>query len=186
MSMDMKAVKNAYATYEPLPDLGYNIIKYLIESPEAEIIWKLLKYPDADAWKKPDLSKKEKTEMIYDGIKKQDDCMVFFDYFMDEATNQEKSYLRIYPANTIPTNRTVGVCCINFEIFIHSQINHLSNYKTRLDVIIQKILEILNGRDIGGVGVLFFDASRTSYCRMITVGEKPYKGKLLVMGVNLA
>ena len=50
----------------------------------------------------------------------------------------------------------------------------------------QKILEILNGCDVNGVGVLYFDASVTTYNRIITTGEKPYKGKVITMGVNLA
>lgn len=184
--MDEKMIKEAYAKYTPMPNIGYKIVEYLINSPEAEIIWKLLKYTDADAWKKDNLTKKEKTEMIYKGSDAQDKYNVFFDYFMDEATNKEKSFLRIYPSNIFPLTRTYGICCVNIEVFIHSQINHLSNYTTRLDTIIQKLIEILNGTDVGGVGVLFFDYDITTYCRVITTGEKPYKGKVLTMGVNLA
>lgn len=184
--VDMKAVKNAYATYPQLPEMSYKIIENLITNPDAEIIWKLLKYPDKDAWKKENLTKAEKAAMIYGGEANQDEYNVFLDYFMDEATNKEKSFLRIYPSYVLPTNRTYGICCISIEVFIHSQINHLSNYTTRLDTIIQKLLEILNGSDIGGVGVLFFDSSVTNLCRIAPTGEKPYKGKIMTMGVNLS
>lgn len=184
--VDMKAVKDAYASYNIMPEISYKIIEHLMTNPKAEIIWKLLKYNDADAWSKPDLTKKEKAAMIYNGIDKQDNYNIFLDYFMDESTNKEKSFLRIYPASVFPTTRTYGICCINLEVFIHSQINHLSNYTTRLDTIIQKLLEVLNGCDINGVGVLYFDASITTYNRIITTGEKPYKGKIITMGVNLA
>ena len=184
--IDGDLIKQAYANYEPLPNLGYKIMEYLMTCPEAEIIWKLLKYNDADAWKKPNLSRKEKAKMIYDGTTDQESCSVFFDFFMDESTNQEKSFLRIYPSYVFPTTRTYGICCVDFGVYIHSQINHLSNYTTRLDTIIQKLIEVLNGRDIGGVGVLYFDYKMTSYCHIVTTGEKPYKGKILTMGVNLA
>lgn len=184
--IDMKAVKNAYASYKPLTQLSYRIIEHLIKCPEAEIIWKLLKYPDADAWDKPNLTKKEKVSLIYNGAKSQESFSVFLDPFEDEATNQQKSYLRIYPTSIYPSTRTYGICVINFEVFVHSQINHLSDYTTRVDTIIQKLLEILNGCDVGGVGVLYFDYQMTTYCRMITAGEKPYKGKILSMGVNLS
>lgn len=184
--IDMKAVKNAYATYNQMPNLSYKILEYLMTSEKAEIIWKLLKYTDSDAWKKPDLTRAEKAKMIYDGKASQDDYNVFLDYFMDESTNKEKSFLRIYPSTIFPTTRTYGICCINLEVFIHSQINHLSNYTTRLDTIIQKLIEILNGVDVEGVGVLYFDANVTTYNRVITTGEKPYKGKVLTMGVNLS
>ena len=46
---DMKAVKNAYATYSVMPELSYKIIEHLMTNPEAEIIWKLLRYNDAEA-----------------------------------------------------------------------------------------------------------------------------------------
>jgi len=179
-------IKSSYAKYKQMPDIAYKILEYLMTEPEAEIIWKLLKYTDADAWKKPNLTREEKAQMIYDGVKKQDDCNVFLDFFMDEATNKEKSYLRIYPSSIYPTTYVYGICCINMEVFTHSQINHLSNYTTRLDTIIQKLIEILNGADVGGVGVLYFDYDVTTYCRVITTGEKPYKGKVITMGVNLA
>lgn len=184
--VDMKAVKNAYASYNVMPEISYRIIEHLMNNPEAEIIWKLLKYNDADAWSKPNLTKKEKAAMIYDGVKAQDEFNVFLDYFMDESTNKEKSFLRIYPSSVFPTTRTYGICIVNIEVFIHSQINHLSNYTTRLDTIIQKLLEVLNGCDVKGVGVLYFDGSVTTYNRIITTGEKPYKGKVISMGVNLA
>ncbi len=184
--IDMKAVKDAYATYKPMVDLSYRIMEYLIDNPEAEIIWKLLKYDDADAYLKPNLTRKEKAELIYNGSKNQDGYSVFFDPYMDEANTKQKTFLRIYPANVYPTTRTYGICCVNFEVFVHSQINHLSNYTTRVDTIIQKLLEILNGRDVGGVGVLYFDYRMTTYCRILTTGEKPYMGKVMTLGVNLA
>ena len=186
MAVDMKAVKDAYATYNVMPEISYKILEHLMTNPEAEIIWKLLKYNDADAWAKDNLTREEKAAMIYNGMSSQDDFNVFLDFFMDEATNKEKSFLRIYPAAVDPTTRTYGICSVNIEVFIHSQINHLSNYTTRLDTIIQKLLEILNGCDIGGVGVLFFDDDATSYNRIITAGEKPYKGKIITMGVILS
>ena len=178
-------VKEAYATYKVMPNISYRIIEYLMTCSEAEIIWKLLKYNDVDAWNKPNLTSEEKASLIYDGKTDQDSCSVFFDYMMDDATNKQKSFLRIYPSGVYPTSRTYGICCVNLEVYVHSQINHLSNYTTRVDVIIQKLLEILNGSDVGGLGVLYFDYDVTTYCRIQTTGEKPFKGKIITMGVNL-
>ena len=186
MAMDMQAVKDSYASYDVLPKLSYNIIEHLMTNPDAEIIWKLLKYKDADAWNKPNLTKKEKREMIYDGKHSQSNYNIFLDGFMDEATNEEKSFLRIYPSSIYPSTRTYGVCCINLEVFVHSQINHLSNYQTRIDTIIQALLKVLNGVNVNGVGVLYFDMQGNRYSKMSTTGEKPYKGKILVMGTILS
>ena len=177
--------KEAYATYKPLKKISYKIIQYLMQDSNAEIIWKLLKYNDADAWEKDNLTQEEKAALIYSGKGSQDTYSVFLDFMMDDATTAQKSFLRIYPSVIIPTNRTVGICCISLEVFVHSQINHLSDYTTRLDTIIQSLLEVLNGKNVGGLGVLFFDYGATSNCRIQTIGEKPYKGKIITMGVNM-
>lgn len=176
---------NPYANYSSMVDLSYNIIDYLINEPKADIIWKLLKYEDSNAYTKPSLTNEEKRALIYKGQPNQSDYSIFFDYMMDDAEYKMKTILRIYPAEVYPLNRTNGICTINIEVYVHSQINHLANYKTRVDVIIQKILEILNGKYVGGIGVLFFDNQASRYDKVQTIGQKPYKGKLLKMSVNM-
>ena len=177
--------KYAYAKYESMLNFSYKIIEYLLLLPEAEIIWKLLKYNDVDAYDKPNLTQGEKAELIYKGQPDQTNYNVFFDYMMDDAEDQMRTLLRIYPAEVYPKNRTVGICTINIEVFAHSKINHLSNYTTRVDTIVQKLLEILNGADIGGVGVLYFDSQACSYNKIQVIGQKPYKGKLIKMAINI-
>nr|DAG31340.1 MAG TPA: hypothetical protein [Caudoviricetes sp.] len=176
---------NPYATYESLTSVSYKIVEHLMTSPDAEIIWKLLKYNDANAYSRPNLSLEEKAKLIYNGEAVMTDYNVFFDYMMDDAEDKMQTLLRIYPAEVYPTNRTTGICMINIEVFTHSHINHLSNYTTRVDVIIQTLLKVLNGADVGGVGVLFFDNQGSRYDRIQTIGQKPYKGKLLKMSVNM-
>lgn len=181
----MTTNNGSYATYQAMTNISYRIIEYLIQSPEAEIIWKLLKYNDANAYRYPNLTREEKASLIYNGEAIQSDYNVFFDYMMDDAEDEMKTLLRIYPAEVYPNTRVTGICTINIEVFTHSKINHLSNYTTRVDVIVQKILEILNGKDIGGVGVMFFDNQGSRYDKIQTIGQKPYKGKLLKMSVNI-
>lgn len=174
-----------YATYDNLINISYRIIEYLMTSPDAEIIWKLLKYDDADAYSRPNLTLEEKSKLIYNGEAILTDYNVFFDYMMDDAEDAMKTLLRIYPAEITPTTRVTGTCSVNIEVFTHSKINHLSNYTTRVDVIIQALLKVLNGADVGGLGVLFFDNQGNHYNKVATIGQKPYKGKLLKMSVNL-
>lgn len=179
--------KNAYAKYELLPNIPYKIFEYLLlsESPKAELFWKLVKYNDADAYLKPNLTREEKGALIYNGGEHPEDYCLFMDFSMDDATNLEKTYVRIYPATLFPDNRTYGMCSINMEVMVHSKINHLSNYTTRVESIIQLLIELLNGTDVGGLGVMYFDASRSSLCTCKTIGSKPYKGKVLTLGVNI-
>ena len=178
-------IKSSYATYEMMNNLSYRIIEYLMQSSDAEIIWKLLKYNEADAYLKPNLSLEEKAKLIYNGESDMTNFNVFFDFMMDDAETEMNTILRVYPAEIYPINRVTGLCTINFEVFTHSKINHLSNYTTRVDVIMQTLIDILNGADIGGIGVLFFDNQASRYDKIQTIGQKPYKGKLLKMSVNM-
>ncbi len=176
---------NAYNKYESLPNFSYKIIEHLIKKTEAEILWKLLYYNDVDAYKKENLTKEQKAALIYKGTGQESDFSVFLDFTMDDAITDQKSFLRIYPASIYPVTRTTGICGINFEVLVHGKINHLSNYTTRIDTIIQTLIEVLNGVDIGGLGVLFFDGSTSSFDKVQLLGQKPYKGKILTMSVNI-
>lgn len=178
-------IEDPYAKYKEMPKLAYRIIELLMQSEKAELLWKLLKYDEPDAWQKPNLTMQEKAALIYPGGEHQEDYHVFMDFTMDDSTYKETTYLRIYPLNIIPTNRTVGICSVNFEVFTHSKLNHLSNYTTRIDDMIQILLDVLNGAEISNMGCLFFDRSRSSDNEIVTIGMKPYKGKMLTMSLNI-
>lgn len=181
----MTNVDKEYATYKNMTSISYKIIEHLMTNPDAEIIWKLLKYTDADAYSKPNLTQQEKAALIYKGQAIQSDYNVFFDFMTSDAEDEMNTLLRIYPSEVYPITRVTGICTVNIEVFTHSKINHLSNYTTRVDVIIQTLLEVLNGSDIGGIGVLFFDNQASRYDKIQTIGQKPFKGKLLKMSVNM-
>lgn len=181
----MVTIEKEYATYENITNISYKIIEHLMTNPDAEIIWKLLKYNDADAYSRDNLTLEEKAKLIYNGGAILSEYNVFFDYMMDDAEDEMKTLLRIYPAEVYPQTRVTGICTVNIEVFTHSKINHLSNYTTRVDVIIQTLLKVLNGADVGGIGVLFFDNQASRYDKIQTIGQKPFKGKLLKMSVNM-
>ena len=127
----------------------------------------------------------KKAKLIYNGESIATDYSVFFDYMMDDAETEMNTLLRIYPAEVYPINRVHGLCTVNIEVFAHSKINHLSNYSTRVDTIIQSLIEVLNGSDIGGIGSMFFDNQSSRYDKIQVIGQKPYKGKLLKMSINI-
>jgi hypothetical protein len=177
--------KDAYASYKIMPEIPYRILEYLMNDKEAEIIWKLLKYNDKDAYKQPNLTMEQKTELIYPGGEHQENYRIFFDFVMNDATDVEGSFLRIYPASMYPETRTIGICGINFEVLVHGKLNHLSNYTTRVDVITQKLIEVLNGADVGTIGVLYYDGERSDFDKTQLLGQTPYKGKVTTMSVNI-
>lgn len=177
-----------YAKYDFFPNISYNIISNLIDNPDAEIIWKLLKYTNNDAWEADDLTKEEKRELIYQGEADGSKYAVFFDSGMDESITEGRIYLRIYPYYCIPDSPYSGIVDVAFEIICHNNINTLSNYTTRVDSVIAALIRCLNGEDIGGVGVMFFDTGKKSggsggsrTDKIQNFNQYPYKGKILLM-----
>lgn len=173
------SIKESYNKYEQLPLLSYNCISYMLDN--NEIIWKLLKYNTSDAWSQSDLTRTEKSALIYAGQANQTDFRVFMDVGADTALTEEMCILRITPAELRPTNHIIGNTTIVFECYCHYKINHLNNYTTRLNTVAQQIIEIFNGQEIGGIGKLYFDAKSSSRCKMNVIGAIPYKGVAITM-----
>lgn len=179
----LDSIQASYNKYTLLPNVPYNITTYLMNNDE--FIWKLLKYDTNDAWNKENLTKAEKGALIYKGIGApvNSGFRVFFDAGMDGAWDIITTILRISPVVVIPKNYITGTQSIRFEVYTHSNINMLSNYNPRNLSIIQKLIEVLNGADIEGIGRLFFDYRASSYCRLsgINIGNATYKGYELIM-----
>lgn len=171
--------KIEYNKFSYLPELSYNCIKYLMGNDE--MIWKLLKYSSPDAWNKPDLTTSEKAALIYDGSEDSTKFRVFLDVGQDDSWVKEACLLRISPLEISPTNYIYGQIIMSFEIYSHYKINHLSNYATRLDMATQRIIEIFNGSEVGGMGRLYFDKGASQYTKVRTIGSVPMKGKLVLM-----
>jgi hypothetical protein len=176
-------IKDGYNKYTDLPMLSYNCVAYLID--HNELIWKLLKYNDANAWKvdgdHPNLTKTEKGAIIYGGQENETDFRVFFDVGADNSWETQACILRVTPIELQPTNYVIGKVTMSFEIYCHYKINSLSNYTTRLNTISQQIIEIFNGQEIGGVGKLFFDSRASSRAKMQIMGSIPWKGNVIFM-----
>jgi len=177
MSTDYSA--DSYNKYDQLPLLSYNCISYMLDN--NELIWKLLKFNTADAWDQDDLTRVEKSALIYAGQSNQNDFRVFMDVGADDAVKEEMCILRITPIELSPTNHIIGKVTMGFECYCHYGINHLSNYSTRLNTIAQQIIEVFNGKEVGGLGKLYFDARASSRCKMRTIGTIPWKGVGITM-----
>ena len=173
----------SYNTYSKFPLFGYKCIQHLLDN--NELIFKLLKYTDPDAWDKANLSTAQKIDMIYQGQEDMENFNIFLDGGQSDAWTKESTVLRIYPWEIYPNNRTIGTISMVFEVFSHYKINHLSNYTTRIDTIIQQIIEEFNGFNIGDVGRLEFDNRMGSITQKMTErGQSPYKGKYVLMSTK--
>lgn len=169
---------SAYNDFKQFSKLSYNCIKLLMDT--NELVWKLLKYTDPDAWSKPDLTQEEKGSLIYKGQQDTSQYRVFMDGKQPDVLMDEVPLLRIMPHYAIGLNRTLGVIEMSMEVFSHYKINHLSNYETRIDIITQQLLETFNGSNIGGLGLLTFDKMADQSSRLFQAGQIPFGGRQII------
>jgi hypothetical protein len=174
--------KSSYAKYIELPLFSKNCIGYLIEN--NELIWKLIKYSDPDAWMKPDLTEQEKRNLIFKGVGDATNFRVFMDVGQPHVWTVKSCVIRISPHSINSINYVRGMIRMSFEVFSHYDINHLTNYQTRVDTIAQQFLEVFNGATIGGIGQLFFDGMVDQSDRVYEGGQLPHKGKIIIMSNN--
>lgn len=151
----------AYNDYKPIRSMCYNILCYLMENNEE--IWKLLKYNTPDALYKPNLTMDEKRALIFNGNGKAEEYRVFRSAFLDDIFTKECSQLRIYVTTLSPDNRSVGTVDIGIECVVHNKLINIDSYESRLEVLVQQVIETLNGKNIGGIGVFFFDKTGSMY-----------------------
>ena len=175
--------KDSYNKFTDYPELSYNCISYLVNN--EEVLWKLLKYADMNAWKAdtshPNLTKSQKGALIYSGQPDETNYRVFMDVGQDIAWTSECCFIRISPVELSPTNYVYGNVTMAFEVYSHYKINHLSNYKTRIEMVTQRLIELFNGEEIDGLGRLYFDHMANPRCRTVAIGQIPYKGKVTMM-----
>lgn len=174
---------DSYALYNDFDSFSYKCIKYLMENDE--VIWKLLDDNTPSAWNGTDLTSAEKAALIYDGSDDTSGFKVFLDQGQPDVQTGEVCILRVLPYSLNASNRVVGDMLMMFECYSHYKINHLDNYKTRTDMIIQRLLQVFNGATVGGIGKLHLDSMGTFGTRSELGGQLPFRGRWLLLGNKL-
>lgn len=175
--------EKGYAQYEGFDSLSYECIKYLMDNDE--VIWKLLFYNTSDAWNRANLTKEQKISLIYDGSDNTANFRVFADQGQPDVETAEQCQIRISPHSIFPDNRVIGTTSLILECYSHYKINHLSNYRTRIDMITKRFIQVFNGVTINGlVGNLFFDRMGSESNRMEWGGQQPFKGRWIIMSAK--
>lgn len=174
----------AYNDFREFSKLSYRCIKHLMD--RNDLVWKLLKYKESDAWNKPNLTQEEKAELIYAGQQDTSKYNVFMDGKQPDVLVEEVTLLRIMPHYAVGLNRTVGYIEVSMEVFSHYKINHLSNYQTRIDTITEELLALFNGIDVGGIGLLNFNKMADQSSRLFQAGQIPFGGKQIIFSTHSA
>jgi hypothetical protein len=170
-----------YASYDNFDSYSYKMIQYLMDNNEE--IWKLLYYKTPTAWNEPNLTKAQKGALVYDGSDDTSRFNVFLDQGAPDVVTREDCILRISPHSIFPDNRIYGTVSLILESYCHFKINHLSNYKTRLDVITKELLKTFNGVTIDGLGIgaIYFDRLASESNRLEWGGQIPWKGRWMIL-----
>lgn len=176
--------ETAYGDFAVFSNISYNCIKLLMD--ENELVWKILKYSDPDAYKKADLTQEEKGQLIYAGQQDSSQYHVFMDGKQPDVLMNEVSLLRIMPQTARGLGRTIGLISVSMSVFSHYKINHMSNYKTRIDTIVGELISVFNGSNVGGLGFLVFDGLLDTSSKLFEAGQIPFGGKTVVFSTFTA
>ena len=174
----------AYNDFRQFSKLSYNCIKELMTG--SELIWKLLKHSEPDAWNYANLTQDEKAAIIYAGQQDTSQFHVFLDGKQPDVLMDEISLLRIMPHYAVGMNRTVGFIEVSMEVFSHYKINHMTNYQTRIDTMAEELLSVFNGVDVGGLGLMSFSKMADQSSRLFQAGQIPFGGKQLIFSTYSA
>lgn len=172
-----------------LPFIPYRILEYLASKEEAEDIWKMLKYADYDALNKPNLSFDEKIRMIWKNGN-QEKFSVFLTPLVEDEITESKSILKIYDYYIQPKNQYFSVVTYSFD-FLYGGNMSLIEYNglpvSRGDLFIHKLLSVLNGVTVGGVGKLMFldDLSRYDIAKFTIGNSRNFTGTQIFLSVNI-
>lgn len=178
-----------YNSLSSLPKSCYKILEYLATDPNAEELWKMLKYADYDALKQPNLSTQEKLDMIW---KKgpQAKYSVFMGKLIEDAMAESKCILKIYDYYIHASGLYSSVVVYAFDFLYGGQME-LVDYNgtpvSRGDLFVHKILQCLNGVEIGGIGKLVFfdDQSRYDLAKTTIGDSKKFTGIQIFMSTEM-
>ena len=168
-----------------LPYIPYRILTFLARNDE--IIWKLLAYNDVDALSKPDLTFQQKMDLVWK-TGPQEKFGVFMTNLVEDAICESKCILKVYNYFIHASAPYLGTCVYCFDILFGGQMS-VVNYDgipvNRGDLFVNRILTVLNGASVGGVGQLMFDEDQSRYNlgRTVIGNSKTFTGKQLFMSV---
>ena len=104
-----------------------------------------------------------------------------------DVQTDSKVELRIYPLMITPKTPFVGDLLIAFECWSNMDYLQIANFQNRPYNMAMCVLSALCGRNLTGVGGLYFDRQNNMNCTLSAVTDNRYNsGYRLIMGVNIA
>lgn len=174
-----------YNSLSNLPPAGYNILVYLATNPKAENLWKILKYNDYNCLSKPNLTLKEKLDLIWK-TGPQENYSVFLSPLVEDAITESKTIIKIYNYYINKNELYTSAIVYAFDCLYGGNmalIDWNGVPASRGDVFIHTIMATLNGVSVGGVGNLSFasDLSRYNIAKATIGNSKTFTGVQIFM-----
>jgi len=154
-----------YNSLSRLPTICYNILVYLANQPQAENIWKMLKYDDYYCLSNDNLTFAEKMELIWKtGV--QEKFSVFLTPLVEDSITESKTIFKLYNYYIHDNELYSSSVVFAFELLYGGNmalIDYDGIPSSRGDVFIHSILATLNGAEVGGIGKFSFENDLTRY-----------------------
>lgn len=197
-----------YNTYQNTTDICYKIVQFLLDIPYVESggdfsevsqtgcradLIKYIFYDNANplACKLPTLE--EKKNLIFNPDKpqkppiKEKGYRIFAQSKIIDVQTDSKIELRVYPSMITPVDAFMGDLIISFECWSNMDYQQLKSFQSRTYNMVVCILSALNGRNMAGIGTMFFDKKANAYCNVVSITDNRYNiGHRLTMGVSIA
>ena len=204
-------VHDGFNTYTNTKALCYKVLDFLLDLPymrsdgkitephedgaRADLI-KYIFYDDNNPLANPLPTVPQKKQIKYDPLNPNDPPIgdkgyrIFGQSKTLETQKSSSVELRIFPAVVVPNNQSSGIFFIAFECWSNMQYKQLLNFEDRTYNMCLCILNALIGRNIDGIGTVFFDNSGDKgrgYCRLVDDLKDYYYnlGHTLVLGIEI-
>ena len=165
-------------------------MEYLASSTltEAEQLWKLLKYNDYDALSHDNLTFAEKMSLVWKNGA-QEKYSVFLTNLIEDAIQESKCILKIYNYMIQPLDVYNASIVYAFDFLYGGQMSLVKCNGipvSRADIFVRSICSVLNGADVGGVGLLALDDSLSRYSgtKSVIGNSKTFTGVCLYLVVQ--
>lgn len=184
----------AFVSYKEVPQFPYRIIEALLENKNEQIedFWKLLKYADADALDRPNLTYDEKLALVWSGDSIEQKYAIFLKPMVGSAmdTAEAQTQMRLYRFTISPNSPYDSIICFEADFITNDKTCLV--YKDgilceRTDLMESIFLDIMNGRDIKiGTGYVQFNKELSRTCNStLTIGNsKTFYGRSLIFALE--
>lgn len=214
--IDRSISGNDYNRLQNLDGIEDRLIYYLLspknktelELEQVHNIWRILYYNDTDALKKPLPSYSQVAKLIYNDNGAQNGYRIFRSPRMEDGWTEECSMIKVYVDSIIPVNHLRAIVNVGVDVVVNTKIINLSvpqdsidvyideiegipvsvKTKSRVTVLTQAVISLLNGAEVAGVGKMIFSREQSIFnqAQYGIWNNRNYEGIKIVMGVSMS